>query len=44
MKAYGDYPSKSLEWWEDQEEIIYDDEIDDFEWDLIEEQRPEEVD
>lgn len=37
MKSYGNYPDEAVEWWEDQEDIIYDNEVDEFEWDLVEE-------
>ncbi len=37
MKSYGNYPDESVEWWEDMETPVYDKELDEFEWDLVEE-------
>ena len=42
MKSYGDYPSESVEWWEEQEMPIYGKEYEDFEWDLVEEEYEDE--
>lgn len=42
MKSYGDYPSESVEWWEEQEMPLYGKEYEDFEWDLVEEEYEDE--
>ena len=38
MQKYSDdYPESSVEWWEDQETIAYGKEIEEFEWEEVEE-------
>lgn len=39
MKNYGNYPEESVSWWEEFDMPIYGKEVDEFEWDLVEEEQ-----
>jgi hypothetical protein len=42
MQDYGDYPETSVAWWEETELPVYDKEVEEFEWDLVEEDEDDE--
>lgn len=42
MKDYGDYPEMSVAWWEEKEVPVYGKEVDEFEWDTVEEDETDE--
>jgi hypothetical protein len=41
MQDYDDYPEDSVEWWENQEAIVYGKEIEKFEWDEVDDEQAE---
>lgn len=37
MQDYGDYPETSVAWWEDSDIPVHGKEVEEFEWDLVDE-------